>query len=195
MNLKKLFEAERTIRVLGIDDAHYEDKTPGAAVNMTGIVCGGTRFEGMLWSNLTKDGLDATEQIISVVKRSKFHDQLHLILLDGITFGGANVADLSILHQELQLPIVAVMRKRPNLETFLHVLDQLPKSERRLKAVDAAGPIHEQNGWVFQCQGESPNEIARVLTRLTSNGKVPEALRIAHLIGSAVMLGESTKRA
>ena len=48
MDLKKLFEAEKSIRVLGIDDAHYEDKTAGSSVNVAGIVCGNTLFEGML---------------------------------------------------------------------------------------------------------------------------------------------------
>lgn len=35
----------------------------------------------------------------------------------------------------------------------------------------------------------------RVLNRVTDTGKVPEALRLAHLIGSAVKTGQSSKRA
>lgn len=37
--------------------------------------------------------------------------------------------------------------------------------------------------------------IAGVLQRLTDCGKVPEALRLAHLITSAVMTGESSSSA
>ncbi|OAD24097.1 hypothetical protein THIOM_000050 [Candidatus Thiomargarita nelsonii] len=37
--------------------------------------------------------------------------------------------------------------------------------------------------------------MGKILQRLTLTGHVPEALRIAHLIGSAVMTGESGKRA
>ncbi|PPT05003.1 hypothetical protein CKA32_003445 [Geitlerinema sp. FC II] len=43
--------------------------------------------------------------------------------------------------------------------------------------------------------GESPGTIAKVLRSLTECGHVPEALRLAHLIGSAVMKGESGTRA
>ena len=107
----------------------------------------------------------------------------------------ANVVDLPQLHRELNLPVVAVMRRPPNMETFLQVLKRLPDADTRIQLTERAGQIHEIDGWVFQCQGESPREIARLLPRLTSHGKVPEALRMAHLIGSAVMLGDSTKRA
>nr|WP_289501088.1 hypothetical protein [Gloeocapsopsis sp. IPPAS B-1203] len=34
-------------------------------------------------------------------------------------------------------------------------------------------------------------EVTAVLQRLTERGKVPEALRLAHLIGAAVVKGES----
>jgi endonuclease V-like protein UPF0215 family len=37
--------------------------------------------------------------------------------------------------------------------------------------------------------------VAEALKRLTDRGNVPEALRLAHLIGSAVVMGESSKRA
>ncbi len=96
---------------------------------------------------------------------------------------------------ELGLPVVAVMRRPPNMETFKQVVHSLPDSDERWRRTQAAGEIHQIDGWVFQCVGEQPHAVAKALARLTDNGRVPEALRIAHLIGSAVMLGESTNRA
>lgn len=43
--------------------------------------------------------------------------------------------------------------------------------------------------------GEEPAVVAKVLQRLTDCGKVPEALRLAHLIAAAVMTGESSSSA
>lgn len=43
--------------------------------------------------------------------------------------------------------------------------------------------------------GEEPWAIAHALDRLTDCGKVPEALRLAHLIGAAVIKGESGSQA
>lgn len=195
MKLAQLLQTGRTIRVLGVDDAHYADKSHGSRVNIAGVVCGGTRFEGMLWGTLAKDGMDATERIVDLVRESKFAPQLHLVLLDGITFGGCNVVDLPVLSRQLDLPVVAVMRRLPSMENFKHVVHLLPDSAERWRRTLAAGDVHQVDGWVFQCVGEEPTAVANALSRLTDNGKVPEALRIAHLIGSAVMLGESTNRA
>jgi len=195
MKLDKLLASRRNIRVLGVDDAHHRDKTVGSSVNIAGVVCAGTRFEGMLWSSLTKDGLDATERIHSMIAESKFADQIHLVLLDGITFGGGNVIDVPVLSEQLELPVVAVMRRQPDLSSFTQVLQKLSDPDERLRRVKSAGRIHDVRDFVYQCCGEDPDIIARVLDRLTDQGRVPEALRLAHLIGSAVMLGESSKRA
>ena len=195
MKLDQLLQTGRTIRVLGVDDAHYPDKTHGSSVNFAAVICGGTRFEGMLWGSIAKDGLDATDRMVGLVRQSKFAAQLHLVLLDGITFGGCNVVDLPAMSSELDVPVVAVMRRPPNMVTFKQVVHSLPDSQERWRRTEAAGEIHQLGDWVFQCVGEQPAVVAQVLTRLTDNGKVPEALRLAHLIGSAVMLGESTNRA
>jgi endonuclease V-like protein UPF0215 family len=48
---------------------------------------------------------------------------------------------------------------------------------------------------VFQVCGGEVEEVAGLLARVTDQGQVPEALRLAHMIGSAVMMGESGRRA
>ena len=87
------------------------------------------------------------------------------------------------------------MRKMPDLVLFEKVLLKLPDADERLRRTQQAGELHQMDSSVFQCCGANPQVVAALLKRLTDNGHVPEALRLAHLIGSAVMLGESTKRA
>jgi hypothetical protein len=58
-----------------------------------------------------------------------------------------------------------------------------------------AGPVYAYPPFFFQVCGESPEAIAAALCRLTDCGKVPEALRLAHLIGAAVVKGESGSQA
>ena len=69
------------------------------------------------------------------------------------------------------------------------------KPNKGWRCTQAAGEVHQLDEWTFQLVGEEPEVIAKSLQRLTDNGKVPEALCLAHLIGSAVMLGESSNRA
>ncbi len=195
MNLSKLLMSQKRIRVIGFDDAHWKGQGSGDEVHVAGIVCSDTRFEGMLWNTVKRDGTDGTEGLVRMLAESKFAAQVQVILIDGITLGGCNVVDLQELFRELKIPVIAVMRKLPNLERFRYVVEQLPDPEVRWQKVLAAGPIHELNGFVFQVVGEDPEVASRVLARLTDQGKVPEALRVAHLIGSAVKLGTSGKRA
>lgn len=109
-SLDTVLDQKKRIRCLGIDDAPFK-KARGSSVDVSGIVCTDTRFEGMLWFSIEKDGVDATQNIIDVLKASKFLEQLHVILLDGIALGGFNVVEVNRLSLELSLPCIAVMRK------------------------------------------------------------------------------------
>jgi hypothetical protein len=72
---------------------------------------------------------------------------------------------------------------------------KLPRADARLGVLRRAGPIHQSGRFVFQVFGADPRETAAALERITDTGNVPEALRLAHLIGGALAYGESGRRA
>ena len=193
-SVEDVIRKNKKIRVMGFDDAPFSHER-GATVNVSGIVCSNTRFEGMIWTEVEKDGANATEQIVKSLKESKFFPQLHVLLFDGIAFGGFNILDLSFIALESKLPCIAVMRKQPDLQAIDEALKNFDDYERRKKLVEKAGDIFEQSGFVFQCHGLDSDIAAKVLNQTTDTGKVPEPLRLAHLIGSAIKTGESGKRA
>jgi len=90
---------------------------------------------------------------------------------------------------------VAVMRKHPDMEAMTRAIERLPSPDRRLELIARAGPIHDRPPFVFQVAGLDPDATHDMLVRSTDTGHVPEALRIAHMIGSAVIDGESRGRA
>jgi|GEM_PF-51247 len=184
----------KQLRVIGFDDApfskHLDDK-----VNISGIICSNTRFEGMVWGELTRDGLDSTDTLVKLVTSSKFYSQLHAVLLDGIAFGGFNIVNLPELSHRTRLPCLAVMRKLPDMESIDNALRNFSDYEQRKQLISLAGKIERCSEFVFQCAGIDADFAAEILARTTDTGKVPEALRLAHLIGSAVKTGESGKRA
>ena len=190
MELNTLLRLNRVIRVIGFDDAPFKRQI-GTKVSIAGVVCAGTRFEGMVWGEIEADGWDATDVILRLLLGRKFLPQLHIVLLDGIGFGGFNVIDLPKLAQELKLPCVAVMRRMPNLVAVEQAMRRLPEPEKRLERLSHAGTIHAYPPFFFQVCGACPQVTFSVLERLTDCGKVPEALRLAHLIGAAVVKGES----
>ncbi|MGZ3453385.1 MAG: endonuclease dU [Polyangiales bacterium] len=184
----------KLIRVVGFDDAPFSHAFR-AKVTLAGVVCAGTRFEGLLLGRILRDGWTATRELVRMLRGGKFLPQIHLVLLDGIAFGGLAMVDLETLANELGRPCVAVMRKQPDLAAFERVIRKLPQAERRLAMLRRAGPIHESRPFFFQVRGAEPEEIARVLPQLTDRGHVPEALCLAHVIGTALATGESGRRA
>lgn len=189
-----LLRHNRQIRVIGFDDAPFQ-RHGQKPVAVAGVVCSLTRFEGMLWGNIQTDGWNSTENIARMLLDSKFYPQLHLVLLDGISMGGLNIIDLPELAHRLQLPCVSVMRKYPKLKKMQTAIARLPQPEKRLTTLAKGGEIHVYPPFYFQVCGLPGSITAKILARLTDNGNVPEALRLAHLITSAVILGESGKRA
>lgn len=184
----------RVLRAIGFDDAPFQRRR-GGAVRIAGVVCAGTRFEGLVFGRARQDGWDATRTLVRLLAHGKFLPQLHLVLLDGIAVGGFNVVDLPELAAELRRPCVAVMRRPPDLHAIERAIRRLPRPERRLELLRRAGAVHVRPPFVFQVQGGEPDEVAAALARLTDQGHVPEPLRLAHLIGAAVVRGESTRRA
>lgn len=182
------------LRAVGFDDAPFPRGHRGE-VSLIGAVCSNTRFEGMVYGRVRRDGWNATDVICRLLEGGKFLPQLHLVLLDGIAFGGFNVVDLPELARRLQRPCVSVMRRHPDRAAIERALKRLPRPERRVRLLDRAGPIHQRGPFIFQVQGGDPDEIAQALRRITDTGHVPEALRLAHLIGSAIVTGESSHRA
>jgi len=184
----------RTLRAIGFDDAPF-GRRPGSPVRLCGVVCAGTRFEGLVVGRVRRDGWNATGEIVRLLAGGKFLPQLHLVLLDGVAFGGFNVVDLEALAARLGLPCVAVMRRPPDLVAVRRALSRLPRPARRLALLARAGPVHARAPFAFQVRGADPEPVAEALARLTDRGHVPEALRLAHLVGAALARGESGRRA
>jgi len=164
-------------------------------VTIVGAVCANTRFEGLVVGEARQDGWNATDALCRLLLGGKYLPQLHVILLDGIAIGGFNVIDLEALARRLKRPCVAVMRRPPDMAAVEDAVRKLPRSERRIALLHRAGPIHITPPFVFQVRGALPQEVGPALALFTDTGKVPEPLRLAHLIGGAIARGESTRRA
>lgn len=193
-SLAEPIRKNKQLRAIGFDDAPFA-KGIDEHVNLSGIVCSATRFEGMLWGEVERDGLDATQVVIDMLLGSKFREQLNVILTDGITVAGFNFIDLPELANAVGIPCLAVMRNLPDMDAFLEAMKRVDQQEKRRQIIANAGEIHSLKGFHFQVSGCDAELAATALERLTDKGNVPEPLRLAHLIGAAVKLGESSKRA
>ena len=135
---------KKEVRILGVDDGPFA----GAKTVLVGAVFRGGQFmDGVLKTEITVDGTDAEEKFVKMVNESKFED-LRAVFTDGITFGGFNTINIQAVSEKTGLPVVAVSRKKPDLEKFLSAAANLPHAQ----AIEAAGPLHSTES-SLRCTG------------------------------------------
>ncbi|MEW5709450.1 MAG: DUF99 family protein [Pseudomonadota bacterium] len=186
--------AEGYSHVVGFDDGPFEPGHRGDVL-LVGAVYDGPRLVGVLSAKVRRDGTNATRVIADLVRRSRFFPQLQLVLLQGIAVAGFNVVDLPALHRRLGLPVIAVVRRRPDIDGVRRaLLERVPGGRRKWTLVEAAGPVERIEGLYVQRAGIDANTAGRALRRLAIHGTLPEPLRVAHLIASGIAGGESRHR-
>ncbi len=151
-------------------------------------------MDGVLSTYVEKDGIDATVKIIEMVNACKFKQQLQAIFLNGISVGGFNVINLFKLHELTGIPIIAVVRDYPNFDEFYGAMEKLQMREKmiwvqQLPKPAKMGKVH------IQPVGIPLKKATELLKVCTSHAEVPECLRIAHIIASGLIDGESRGRA
>lgn len=183
--------ARPNVRVLAIDDAPFPYRGP-ARVRLVGVLTRGpSRLEGVYTTTVLRDGWRATHAIAALVERNRLAGQAAYVLLDGITVAGFNFVDLPALAARTGMGVVAVVRRRPDLDAFFRAMKRVSRAEQRQVYVERAGPLHEAGAVWFQCAGAEPDAVRTLLTTLTVQGNYPEPLRIAHLIAAGLVLGRS----
>ena len=185
-------------RVLGIDDGPFVKGDP--TVPIVGVlVCPPSYIEGVLVSSCRVDGEDANSTVIRMVKGSRFAEQVRAIMIDGAAFGGFNVVDVPALSDELGLPVITVSRDLPDIGSIASALKaHFPDWERRLMVISKVKvrTVSLQQGCVhIASSGIDDAEADRLVRGCVVRGCLPEPVRLAHLIATAVVRGESKGKA
>jgi len=131
-----------------------------------------------------------------MVKNSQFDQHIRAILLQGIAVAGFNVVDVRTLYSSLGRPVLVVARRRPDLSTIRQtLLTRVKGGERKWRLIENAGMPEPLRGVFIQRVGMSLEQAAELLEITTLHGKIPEPLRVAHLIAGGVTVGVSRGRA
>jgi endonuclease V-like protein UPF0215 family len=181
--------------VIGFDDGPFDRNRRGGQVLLVGAVCARTRLDGVLTGRIWQDGWNATARIAALVEGSAFADHIRAVLLNGITLGGFNVVDIHELARALDRPVLVVARRLPRLEKIRRALAHLPGGERRWRLIEQAGPMEPAGPVVVQRAGLTLGQARELVARTTLHGKLPEPLRLAHLIAGGLTTGHSRGRA
>ncbi len=191
---KKFHKIKPEIRILGIDDAPFSPHTKNSIMLIGTIFRGGIWLDGVLRTYITGDGDDSTEKIIQMVNKTRHKDQIGVIMLDGITFGGFNLANIKEIFKKTGIPVIVIMRKFPDFEKIKKALLNFEDHEKRWNSILDAGWVYkiENKGPIYiQISGIDLKDAEEIVLLSTTRSAIPEPIRAAHLIAAGVETGES----
>jgi endonuclease V-like protein UPF0215 family len=190
-------------RVLGIDDGPFSFSD--ATVPVVGVVVRKGYVDAVLKTEVAVDGDDSTRVLTSFVKGSGYSGQLEAVMLDGASLGGFNVVDICALSKDTGLPVLTVTRDRPNMGKIRRALEKLgsapgfgrrpmPDWKERLALLESTRLVEVDTGHkpiYIGFAGISEPEAKGIVTASTLRGSMPEPVRLAHIIASALVTGRS----
>jgi endonuclease V-like protein UPF0215 family len=179
---------------LGVDDAPFDKRQPGPVPIVAVAMEGHDVLESVALGQFPVDGDGATEYLASWTAGLRTCPMLQAVILGGITIAGLGIIDVTALAERLGLAVLVVTRHDPSRSELAHALraaglhDRLELLERTPRAYGVG------EGLYLAHAGSTRVEAERLLTATLGKARLPEPLRVAHLIGQALVLRESRGR-
>ena len=196
----KFWQIKPEIRILGVDDGPFEPKSGGKVPLVGAVFRGGRWLDGVLINYIEQDGTDVTERLIEMVNRSRHRGQLRVLMVDGVTFAGFNVLDVKEVFRKTGLPVIVISRELPDMVEIRKAIKHIPGWRERWKVIRGVGKIYsvrtKSRGSPIYMQpiGIKRADAENVVKLTSTRSLIPEPLRVAHLIATAVVRGESYGR-
>jgi len=177
---------------IGFDDAAFSFKSKSnKTTELIGVVCQGVRMVNVVRKTIVIDGDDATDVLVSLIKLNEKHVQY--VLTDTITFAGFNIYDIKEVYEKTGKPIIAVTEREIDLDSVRSALiKKFPKTyKNKFQKIINAGNLYQTDintaGGLatiyFHYKGIEIKNVESLLARICIDSKLPECVRLAHIIG------------
>jgi hypothetical protein len=155
---------------------------------------GSALIESVAVGEFPIDGEGVTEYLAAWIAGLRSRPTLQAVILGGITIAGLGVIDVTALADWLGLPVLVVTRRNPASSDLADALRAAGLSHRLavLDRVPRAFGVAE--GLYLAHAGGTRLEAERLVGATLAKARLPEPLRVAHLIGQAIVLRESRGR-
>ncbi|HKC51315.1 MAG TPA: DUF99 family protein [Myxococcota bacterium] len=180
--------------LLGIDEGPFV-KGQAEPVPLVAAVCeGADLLESVALSAFPVDGDGATEFLARWLGGLRVRASLQGVALGGITLAGLALVDIHALSDALRVPVLAVTRRPPDNVRLREALEAAGLPGRFAIAERSPEAFATEDGiWLAHAGIERADALA-LLHACRGKAKLPEALRIAHLVATALVRGESHGR-
>lgn len=184
----------RRPHLLGVDDGPFVKGQAGAVPIAAALCEGADLLEAVAVAAFPVDGDGATEFLADWLSGLRLCATLQGVALGGITLAGLGVIDVHALSDALAVPVLVVTRKAPDNARLRAALDAAGCGERFAIAARSPEAERTRDGiWLAHAGAERAQALA-LLEASRAKAKLPEALRIAHLLATAIVRGESHGR-
>jgi endonuclease V-like protein UPF0215 family len=180
--------------VLGVDDAPFE-KGQAEPVPIVGVMMEGADLvENVAVTAFPVDGDGATEFLGDWIGTLRSFPSLQGVILGGITLAGLGLVDVPRLTSRLNVPVLTVTRRDPATSQLADALTAA-KLEGRLPILERAPAAFQLlDGLYVSYSGIDEKGASRLVKATLRKSNFPEPLGVAHLVASALVLGESRGR-
>jgi uncharacterized protein len=180
--------------ILGIDDGPF-DKRQKRPVRIVGVLMEGNDLvEGMALTEFPVDGPDATEFLADWIKGLRWEPTLHAAVLGGITLAGLGLVDLDELASQIGVPVLAATRRETAKSRIGEALTAAGLTDRMPIVRRSPPSVRVRPGLYMAFAGTDRAQVVALIEATLLKSRMPEPLRLAHLIASALERGQSRGR-
>ncbi len=182
------------LRILGIDDGPFSKNIDNETILVGVLMKFNSYVEGITIKKIKVDGMDANETILSMFN-GRFSREINFIMTNGITFGGFNIMDIALINEKTDVPVISIVRKKPDLESIYSALKKhFSDYEYRIGLINKSYPEKitvNNNDLYVNFKGINLTDVKNIIKKTVKMGNIPEPVRMAHLIATAIIRGES----
>jgi len=153
------------------------------------------RIDGFVFGRVTVGGTDATDTVLGMIRDLDRRD-INVVMISGCVIAWYNVLDPGRIADESKIPVICVTYEESD-----GLLDDIryhfPEDEARVQAYLRLGerlpvelPGHQTV--YLRAAGISYADAARLCRDFTSEGKIPEPLRVSRLCARQVFSAHGT---
>jgi len=148
-------------------------------------------IDGFVMGHSTIGGDDATDAILSMFEKLGRSD-VSFLLISGIIISLYNMVDVKRISEKIGLPVIAITHDESDgIEDAIK--HHFPDSyELKLEEYSKLGSrekitLHTSHNLYIQNEGCTALEVKQLLDKITTQGSIPEPLRIAQLLANTLL--------
>lgn len=181
------------MRILAVEEGGFPEAIPGERKGqalLVGVITSDFAVERVLFSKIEVDGLNATRKLVKMVLESR--ENIDLILLASISYGGFNLINPREVYEKLAIPVIVANPKKPdNLAVESALLHHFPDWEKRLKIIKGLREpkeltLNRERKIYFHVIGMDEKQAEELIREEICFGKRLEPLRIAHILAHEI---------